>query len=78
MGVKRTLAGLIAILLCCASLSAHGAAHARTSLVLEAAAAKPGDTVFAAVRFQMEEGWHIYWKNAGEGGLGQPPKITWQ
>ena len=69
---------IIAAFLCFASLNAQAAAHARTSLVLEAATAKPGDIVFAAVRFQMEDGWHIYWKNAGEGGLGQPPKITWQ
>lgn len=78
MAVQRTLAGFIATLLCFASLNAQAAAHARTSLALEAAAAEPGATVFAALRFEMEDGWHIYWKNGGEGGLGQPPKITWQ
>lgn len=78
MAVQRTLAGFIAAWLCFTSQSAHAAVHARTSLHLDAASAKPGDTILAAVRFQMDEGWHIYWKNAGEGGLGQPPKITWQ
>lgn len=77
MSVQRILIGLITALLCLGLREAN-AAHARTSLILEAAAAKPGDTVMAAVHFEMEADWHIYWKNAGEGGLGQPPKITWQ
>ncbi len=52
------------------------AAHTRASLVLSASAVKPGDTVLAAVRMEMESGWHTYWKNPG--GAGIATKIKWQ
>ena len=54
------------------------AAHTQAALVLEAGSAKAGETVWAALRLRMDPGWHTYWKNAGEGGLGMPTKITWQ
>ena len=54
------------------------AAHTQAALVLEAGSAKAGETVWAALRLRMDPGWHTYWKNAGEGGLGLPTKIAWQ
>lgn len=52
------------------------AAHTRATLLLSAAAAKPGDTVLAAVRLQMDQDWHTYWKNGGDSG--GPTTIAWQ
>ncbi len=53
------------------------AAHTQARLVLDAASARPGDTVTAGIHLQMEPGWHTYWKNPGqEGGL--PTTVTWE
>ena len=41
-----------------------------------ASTARPGDTVLAAVRLQMDSGWHTYWRNGGDSG--GPTKIEWQ
>ncbi len=48
----------------------------RASLLLEAEAARPGDTVMAAVRLEMAPGWHTYWRNPGESG--KATEITWK
>jgi Disulphide bond corrector protein DsbC len=34
-----------------------------------------GPEVYAALRFRMEPGWHLYWKNPGDSGL--PPEVAW-
>lgn len=75
--MNRTLALLIAGIVALAGLEAP-AAHTHATLHLEAATAKPGETIWAAVRLQMDPEWHTYWKNAGEGGLGIPTKIIWK
>ncbi len=66
---------LLATLVALASTSAN-AAHTRASLFLSASAAKPGDTITAGIRLQMEPGWHTYWKNPGASGMATT--ITWQ
>ncbi|HEX5221883.1 MAG TPA: protein-disulfide reductase DsbD domain-containing protein [Verrucomicrobiae bacterium] len=73
--MKRLLALLVAVFVALLS-SAANAAHTRVSLLLSAAAARPGDTVLAAVRLQMDPGWHTYWRNGGESG--GPTKIEWE
>ncbi len=45
----------------------------RADLVSETASIKPGSPFLAGIRFQMEPGWHIYWRNPGDVGL--PIKI---
>lgn len=50
-------------------------AKTRAELLLEAAAARPGETVMAAVRLQMAKGWHTYWRNPGESG--KATEISW-
>ena len=72
--VQRTLAALIAGLICLFGFTTD-AAHTRASLLLSASAAKPGDTITAAVRLQMDKGWHTYWKNGGDSG--GPTTIAW-
>src|SRR5437868_12530178 len=57
---------------------ATGAEAAKTQvrLLLDSEAARPGDTVMAAVWMRMPSGWHTYWRNSGDSG--GPTKIEWQ
>lgn len=34
-----------------------------------------GASFYVAIRQDIEEGWHTYWRNPGDSGLA--PKITW-
>jgi len=34
-----------------------------------------GASFMAAVRFQIEEGWHLYWRNPGDSG--EAPRVSW-
>ncbi len=49
--------------------------HADATLLLERAAAMPGDSFLGALRLKLADGWHVYWKNAGDSGL--PPGAGW-
>lgn len=59
-----------------AGASARAQSKTQATLLLEAEAAPPGDTVLAAVRLQMAPGWHTYWRNPGESG--KATEIMWQ
>lgn len=73
--VHRILSGLLLLILCLGGFTAH-AAHTRPTLVLETATAKPGETVWVALRLQMDPGWHTYWEYPGE--FGGATRIAWQ
>jgi thiol:disulfide interchange protein DsbD len=45
-------------------------------LLAEHRALAPGQQTTLALRFALEEGWHIYWQNPGDSG--QPPRVRWQ
>ena len=75
MKVKRFFALSFAVLVVALSATAQ-VAHTRATLLLADRAAKPGDTVLAAVRLQMDPGWHTYWRNGGDSG--GPTKIEWR
>lgn len=47
--------------------------RAEAELIADRASVAPGDTFYAALRMQMDDGWHIYWRNAGDAGL--PPQL---
>ena len=49
--------------------------HAEATLLLERSAATPGDPFLGALHLKLADGWHVYWKNAGDSGL--PPSATW-
>lgn len=49
--------------------------HAKVELVSERVLAMPGETVWFGLSFELDDGWHIYWKNAGDAGI--PPEILW-
>lgn len=38
-------------------------------------AVAPGRPFDVALRFRIDEGWHIYWQNAGDAGLA--PRVAW-
>jgi thiol:disulfide interchange protein DsbD len=54
--------------------------HAETATTVELwtdqAVAKPGSRVFAAVRLQMAEGWHVYWRHPGD-EVGMRTRVDW-
>jgi hypothetical protein len=52
-----------------ASCAAAGEGHASVRLVADATAVVSGQPFRLGVWFQIEDGWHIYWKNPGEAGL---------
>lgn len=47
----------------------------KVELVSSVARVTPGQAFEVGVRFQLTDGWHIYWKNPGDGG--QAPSATW-
>lgn len=49
--------------------------HSEASLVSETAAVTPGESFTVALRIDLDEGWHSYWKNPGDSG--QPASIDW-
>ncbi|MEO1657884.1 MAG: protein-disulfide reductase DsbD domain-containing protein [Pseudomonadota bacterium] len=49
--------------------------HAESRLIAEKTAAVPGETLWVALDQQLEEGWHVYWKNPGDSGL--PLELSW-
>jgi len=76
MHFPQTLRGLLAGLgLWLAAANGH-AAHTTAQLLVSAATARPGDTIWAGVQLKMEPGWHTYWKNPG--AAGQATEIKWQ
>lgn len=49
--------------------------HARATLLLSRDRVQPGDTLWAALKLELDPGWHTYWRNPGDSGL--PGLITW-
>ncbi len=53
----------------------EGKARVEAALLVDAAQVKPGESFRVGVRFRMDPGWHIYWKNPGESGLAS--EVSW-
>jgi DsbC/DsbD-like thiol-disulfide interchange protein len=51
------------------------AQHVTVSLLVPPAQIYPGQNFTAGLDFKMEDGWHVYWINAGDSG--EPPAIKW-
>ncbi len=49
--------------------------HSQAELIAERTALTPGRPLTVALRLQMEEGWHVYWKNPGDSGMAT--SIAW-
>jgi DsbC/DsbD-like thiol-disulfide interchange protein len=50
--------------------------HLKVELISEEATSPPGQPLWVGLLFQLDQGWHIYWQNAGDSG--QPPKVQWE
>jgi len=51
------------------------APKAKVSLLADVEAITAGQSFDLGVRFQLDEGWHIYWQNSGDSGF--PPGTAW-
>ncbi len=49
---------------------ARAQTHITAQLVAESQSPKPGDTIMLALDMQPEPGWHGYWVNPGDAGVG--------
>jgi len=49
--------------------------RAVVELIADHSSANAGDTVWLALKLEMDPGWHVYWRNPGDAGL--PPQIIW-
>jgi thiol:disulfide interchange protein len=54
----------------------NGKELVRVSLISDVRAIQAGQKFRVGVLYQIEPGWHIYWKYSGDSGL--PTKIEWQ
>jgi thiol:disulfide interchange protein DsbD len=51
------------------------APHVHVQLVVPASTLARGQAANAGLYFQIDSGWHVYWKNAGDAG--EPPHMKW-
>lgn len=74
-----------ALLLCVASTLAttpaaaqmpQAGAIAKTTLIADLSTRDEQGYFWSTIRFELPQGWHIYWQNPGDSGL--PPTIEWQ
>jgi DsbC/DsbD-like thiol-disulfide interchange protein len=77
MGIRSTVAVAAVAIACTASTDAipSRVAKGRYVTVELVAARQNGGEVWAAVRFRLDPGWHVYWRNPGDSG--GPPRIEW-
>lgn len=64
--------------LCCGAQKAESPRtdHLNASLISEVKNIQPGKPFWVALKFELEEGWHVNWKNPGDAGLA--PTIEWE
>ena len=77
-GVMRRAVCVLAVLLIAAAGAGAAAAseRVRASLVSETATVSPGSSFWVALRLDIAEGWHTYWRNPGDSG--EPTRIDWR
>lgn len=81
MHMRRFVLTLAFVFLFAAALPAQTAksyadvAHLHVQLVLPQSTLYPGGPNSAGLYFKLEQGWHVYWQNAGDSG--EPPRINW-
>jgi thiol:disulfide interchange protein DsbD len=65
---KIAIVLLALVLFSLISSRAH-AAHVKPDLLANVSAIQPGKPFWLGVRLQMDDGWHVYWKNPGDAGI---------
>ncbi|WP_030538777.1 protein-disulfide reductase DsbD [Sphingobium sp. DC-2] len=80
MRIFHVLLMTFAFLFACAAGAqgafAPGVPHIRAALVAETAAPAPGRTAMIAFSMKPDDGWHGYWENPGDAGVGMSVKWT--
>ncbi|WP_296596675.1 protein-disulfide reductase DsbD [Phenylobacterium sp.] len=73
----RFLMGALSALILSSAAAAQpvNTGHLTAELVAASQGVAPGQTVTVALRQKIQQGWHTYWRNAGDSG--EPTKITW-
>ena len=72
---KLTLLACSAVLAMVAVAAPVKTPHVEAELVPESTAFVPGQPMTVALRLQMADGWHTYWRNPGDSGL--PTTLAW-
>jgi thiol:disulfide interchange protein DsbD len=49
--------------------------HVKVELLCEQSTVQPGGILNMGLRFKIQKGWHLYWRNPGDSG--QAPSIQW-
>lgn len=49
--------------------------HVEATLIPELEVATPGQPLWVALHFEIDAGWHTYWKNPGDSG--EPTRMAW-
>ena len=52
-----------------------GSSHVKVELLQEEQTVQPGRPFWVALHLDLEDGWHVYWKNPGDAGM--PLKVEW-
>ena len=50
--------------------------HLKVQLVSDTDSVQPGQPLLVGLRFEMQDQWHIYWRNPGDSG--EPPRVRWK
>lgn len=50
--------------------------HAQATMVADVSTVQPGVPLMLGIKFTIDPGWHIYWKNPGDSGLATELKLT--
>jgi len=66
----------VALVLCAPLSRAAAIPHGTVDLVAEQKWLAAGHAANLGLRFQLEQGWHVYWINPGDSG--EPPRVKWQ
>ena len=59
-----------------AKLASVDTSHAKIELLVETNEIVVNEDFIIGIKFEIEPGWHIYWKNPGDSGL--PAEIQWK
>lgn len=54
----------------------NDSSHVKLELIQEEETIQPGHPFWVALRLNLENDWHVYWKNPGDAGI--PLKIEWK
>ncbi|HAH32875.1 MAG TPA: hypothetical protein DCL44_11235 [Elusimicrobia bacterium] len=65
----------IAVLLILFSWPAY-AGHVDISLLSARDTVQPGESFTAGLKFKLNDGWHVYWRNPGDAGMS--PRLEWR